>query len=54
MTYSYYRKYTSEYFYEEMRGLADGSGLDYTLILRVHMLPELVKVCIFNDTEIVV
>lgn len=43
LTHELTKKYTSEYFYEEMRGLADGSGLDYTLILRVHMLPELVK-----------
>ena len=27
-----------------MRGLSDASGVDYDLLLRVHMLPELVKV----------
>ncbi len=27
-----------------MRGLADGADVDYDLIVRLHMLPELVKV----------
>ena len=27
-----------------MRGLADGAGVEYDLVVRVHMLPELVKV----------
>ena len=35
--------YTPKHFLEELRGLAAGSGLDYSLLLRVHMLPELVK-----------
>jgi hypothetical protein len=35
--------YTPPYWYEEMRGLSDGSGVDYETILRVHMLPELTK-----------
>ncbi len=39
-----YRKYSSSYFFEEMRGLADGAGVEYDLVVRVHMLPELVKV----------
>ena len=29
-----------------MRGLADGADVDYNLIVRLHMLPELVKVTI--------
>ena len=36
--------YTPSYFYEEMHGIADAAGVDYDLVLRVHMLPELVKV----------
>ncbi len=40
----YIRKYSSDYFFEEMRGLADGADVDYDLIVRLHMLPELVKV----------
>ena len=27
-----------------MKGLADGAEVDYNLILKLHMLPELVKV----------
>ena len=37
-------KYTATHFYEELHGLADASGVDYDLLLRIHMLPELVKV----------
>lgn len=37
-------RYTPSHFIEELHGLADGSGVDYQLLLRVHMLPELVKV----------
>ena len=35
--------FTDPAFYEEMQGLADGCGADYTLIRRVHMLPEATK-----------
>ena len=44
LTYDLTKKYIPSYFLEEMQGLAKGSGLDYKMILRVHMLPELVKV----------
>jgi len=37
------RDYSPDYFYEEIQGLADASGLDYESLLEVHMLPELVK-----------
>ncbi len=44
--------YTPSHFIEELHGVADGSGMDYKLLLRVHMLPELVKVgpqaCSYN------
>ena len=39
-----HRTYTPKHFYSELRGLADGSGMDYKTLLRIHMLPELVKV----------
>lgn len=39
-----FRKYSPYYFFEEMRGLSDGAGIDYNFVVRVHMLPELVKV----------
>ena len=39
-----YCSYSPAYFFEELHGLADASGVDYDLLLRVHMLPELVKV----------
>jgi hypothetical protein len=35
--------YTPKYFYSELQGLADASGVSYKTLLRVHMLPELVK-----------
>ncbi|EGG23749.1 acid ceramidase-like protein [Cavenderia fasciculata] len=37
------RPFTPPYFYEELKGLADGSGVSYTLLLQVHMFPELTK-----------
>jgi isopenicillin-N N-acyltransferase-like protein len=35
--------YTPDYWFEEMRGLSDASGVSYDQILRIHMLPELTK-----------
>lgn len=35
--------YTGEYFYEEMHGLADGAGVDYQDVLRIHMIGELTQ-----------
>jgi len=43
MTYELTKPYTPDYYYEEMQGLADGSGVPYKQILQVHMLPELIK-----------
>ncbi|KAL5477617.1 hypothetical protein EMCRGX_G024436 [Ephydatia muelleri] len=43
LTYLLTERYTPAYFYEEMRGLADASGIDYILLRRVHMIPELIK-----------
>lgn len=37
------KNYISSYWLDEIRGLADGSGLSYTKVLQLHMLPELVK-----------
>ena len=44
LTYELTREYIPSYFIEEIQGLAKGSGVDYKLLLRAHMLPELVKV----------
>ena len=44
LTYEMTKDYIPSYFIEEIQGLANGSGLDYKLLLRAHMLPELVKV----------
>lgn len=44
MSFTLYRKYTAQYFYDEMRGLADGAEMDYNMVIRINMLPELVKV----------
>lgn len=38
------RKYTGDYFFEEARGLADGVGIPYSWVIRVHMIGELTKV----------
>ena len=45
LTYELTKKYIAKHFIEELQGLAKGSGIDYKMLLRVHMLPELVKVC---------
>ena len=37
------KKYTGDYFFDEMRGLADGAGIDYKTVLRVHMIGEMTK-----------
>ncbi|XP_045191450.2 protein dcd1B-like [Mercenaria mercenaria] len=37
------RPYTGEYFFEEAKGLADATGLNYMMILRIHMIGELTK-----------
>lgn len=44
LTYELTKEYIPSYFIEELQGLAEGSGVDYQLLLRVHMLPELTKV----------
>ena len=35
--------YTNKKYYEEMRGIADGSGVDFKLFKRIHMIGELTK-----------
>ena len=47
LTYELTREHIPSYFIEEIQGLAKGSGVDYKLLLRAHMLPELVKVSLF-------
>jgi hypothetical protein len=37
------KKYTGNYFYEELHGLADASGADYHKILGIHMIGEVTK-----------
>jgi len=37
------KQYTGDYFFEEMHGMADATGLDYKMIRRVHMIGELTK-----------
>lgn len=43
LTYEMTRFYTPKYWEEEMHGLADASGVPFNDILRLHMLPELIK-----------
>ena len=47
LTYELTREYIPSYFIEEIQGLAKGSGVDYKLLLRTHMLPELIKVSFY-------
>jgi len=35
--------YTPGYFFEELRGLSDASGIDYQTLVNLHMLPELIQ-----------
>ncbi|ELR17473.1 Nacylsphingosine amidohydrolase, putative [Acanthamoeba castellanii str. Neff] len=35
--------YTPKRFFDEIRGIADGSGTDYTTLYRIHMFPELIQ-----------
>ena len=35
--------FTNKKYYEEMRGIADGSGVDFKYFKRVHMIGELTK-----------
>jgi len=42
-TYYLTKDFTPSYFYEELKGIADGSGLDEKMLIQVHMLPELIK-----------
>jgi len=43
LEYEMTRWYAPEYFFDEMKGIADASGVDYNSLVQVHMLPELVK-----------
>lgn len=38
------RKYTGDYFFQEAQGLADGVGVPYSWVIRIHMIGELTKV----------
>eukprot|EP01133_Synstelium_polycarpum_P012990 gene12990-15280_t len=37
------KKYTPQHIFDELRGLADGSGQPYKTVLQLHMFPELIK-----------
>jgi len=43
ITYDLTEKYTGQWFKDEMKGLADGSGVDERTIRRVHMIGELTQ-----------
>lgn len=43
LTSNWTQPYTGQYFFDEMRGLAEGSGADYDTIRRIHMIGELTK-----------
>jgi hypothetical protein len=35
--------YVPEYWTDELKGLADGSGMDYMEVVRLHMIPEVIQ-----------
>jgi len=43
LTYDLTYDYTPKDFYNELQGLADGSGIDYQHLVNMHMLPELIQ-----------
>jgi hypothetical protein len=43
LTYEITRPFTNRKYYEEMRGIADASGVSIKLIRRIHMIGELTK-----------
>jgi len=42
-TYYLTESYTPQHFFDELKGFADGSGIEYMTVVRVHMFPELIK-----------
>lgn len=43
LTYEITRPFTNKKYYQEMRGIADASGVPFKLLRRVHMIGELTK-----------
>lgn len=43
LTIQWTKNFTGDYFFQELQGLADGAGLDYQTILRIHMIGELTQ-----------
>lgn len=43
LNYMITKPFTNRKYYEEMRGISDGSGVDYKYFKRVHMIGELTK-----------
>jgi len=43
LTYYLTKPYTNNKYYQEMKGIADGSGADFKVLRRVHMIGELTK-----------
>jgi len=43
LNYEITKGYTPSYILDELRGISDGSGIDYNLIAAIHMLPEITQ-----------
>ncbi|CAE7921102.1 dcd1A, partial [Symbiodinium sp. KB8] len=43
LTYDLTKNFTGQYFFDEMRGMSDATGIDYERILHIHMIGELTK-----------
>jgi hypothetical protein len=37
------RKWTPQYFYDELQGISDASGIEYQTLVRIHMLAGLTQ-----------
>lgn len=43
LTWEITKAYSGNYFFEELQGIADASGVDYKMLRRIHMIGELTK-----------
>ena len=43
LTYDVTKDYTNKTFYEELKGIADGSGVDYNMLRGLQLIGELTK-----------
>lgn len=42
-TYEHTKNFTGQYFYDELRGISDATGVDYQTLVRIHLIGELTQ-----------